>query len=162
MLDWKREAADELRNYMNRKAAIANISDQIADLATEITSIRSASADGSPVAGGSNGRDDALVNNILKRERLEEAQRLTENRVRRVDRALNQLSERDRCVLQRFYITPCIGGVERLCRELAMRKRQLTVGRIAHCGILQSQCTASQRRERNVGKNREHFHGNLC
>lgn len=39
-MDWKREAADELRNYMNRKAAIANISDQIADLATEITSIR--------------------------------------------------------------------------------------------------------------------------
>ena len=64
----------------------------------------------------------ALVNNILKRERLEEAQRLTENRVRRVDRALNQLSERDRCVLQRFYITPCIGGVERLCRELAIEK----------------------------------------
>ena len=122
MLDWKREAADELRNYMNRKAAIANISDQIADLATEITSIRSASADRSPVAGGSNGRDDALVNNILKRERLEEAQRLTENRVRRVDRALNQLSERDRCVLQRFYIAPCIGGVERLCRELAIEK----------------------------------------
>lgn len=46
-MDWKREAADELRNYMNRKAAIENISDQIADLATEITSIRSASADGS-------------------------------------------------------------------------------------------------------------------
>ena len=113
MLDWKREAADELRNYTNRKAAIENIRDQIADLA---------SADGSPVAGGSNGRDDALVNNILKRERLEEAQRLTENRVRRVDRALNQLSERDRCVLQRFYITPCIGGVERLCRELAIEK----------------------------------------
>ena len=106
-MDWKREAADELRNYMNRKAAIENIRDQIADLATEITSIRSASADGSPVAGGSNGR---------------EAQRLTENRVRRVDRALNQLSERDRCVLQRFYITPCIGGVERLCRELAIEK----------------------------------------
>ena len=122
MLDWKREAADELRNYTNRKAAIENIRDQIADLATEITSIRSASADGNPVAGGSNGRDDALVNNILKCERLEEAQRLTENRVRRVDRALNQLSERDRCVLQRFYIAPCIGGVERLCRELAIEK----------------------------------------
>ena len=117
-MDWKREAADELRNYQNRKLAIANLSDQIADLATEITSIRSASADGNPVAGGSNGRDDALVNNILKRERLEEAQRLTENR----DRALNQLSERDRCVLQRFYITPCIGGGERLCRELAIEK----------------------------------------
>lgn len=121
-MDWKREAADELRNYQNRKLAITNISEQIKDLAMEITSIRSASADGSPVAGGSNGRDDALVNNILKRERLEEAQRLTENRVRRVDRALNQLSEQDRCVLQRFYITPYIGGVERLCRELSIEK----------------------------------------
>ena len=112
-MDWKREAADELRNYQNRKLAIANISDQIADLATEITSIRSASADGSPVAGGSNGRDDALVNNILKRERLEEAQRLTENRVRRVDRALNQLSDIEKttayrwkdCALRNFTIT---------------------------------------------------------
>lgn len=121
-MDWKREAADELRNYQNRKLAIANISDQIKDLATEITSIRSASADGSPVAGGSCGRDEALVNNIVKRERLAESMRLTENRVRRVERALNQLSEQDRCVLQRFYITPCIGGVERLCRELAIEK----------------------------------------
>ena len=162
MLDWKREAADELRNYTNRKAAIENIRDQIADLATEITSIRSASADGNPVAGGSNGRDDALVNNILKRERLEEAQRLTENRVRRVDRALNQLSERDRCVLQRFYIAPCIGGVERLCRELAIEKTTAFAGRTAHCGILQSQCTASQRCEHNAGKNREHFRRKLC
>lgn len=25
-------------------------------------------------------------------------------------------------MLQRFYITPCIGGVERLCRELAIEK----------------------------------------
>lgn len=121
-MDWKREAADELRNYQNRKLAITNISEQIKDLAMEITSIRSASADGSPVAGGSNGRDDALVNNILKRERLEEAQRLTENRVRRVDRALNQLSEQDRCVLQRFYIAPRVGGVESLCEELHIEK----------------------------------------
>lgn len=162
MLDWKREAADELRNYTNRKAAIENIRDQIADLATEITSIRSASADGSPVAGGSNGRDDALVNNILKRERLEEAQRLTENRVRRVDRALNQLSERDRCVLQRFTSRRVSAASSGCAGNWPSRKRPLTVGRIAHCGILQSQCTASQRRERNVGKNREHFHGNLC
>ena len=62
MLDWKREAADELRNYMNRKTAIENIRDQIADLATEITSIRSASADGSPVAGGSNGSHEKKNN----------------------------------------------------------------------------------------------------
>ena len=122
ILDWKREAADELRNYQNRKLAITNIAGQINDLRREITSIRSASADGSPVAGGSNGRDDALVNNIVKRERLEEALRLTENRVQRVEHAMNQISERDRCVLQRFYITPCIGGVERLCRELAIEK----------------------------------------
>lgn len=121
-MDWKREAADELRNYQNRKLAITNISEQIKDLEMEITSIRSASADGSPVAGGSNGRDDALVNNILKRERLEEAQRLTENRVRRVDRALNHLSEQDRCVLQRFYIAPRVGGVESLCEELHIEK----------------------------------------
>lgn len=121
-MDWKREAADELRNYMNRKAAIANISDQIADPGDRDHKHPQRIGGRQSVAGGSNGRDDALVNNILKRERLEEAQRLTENRVRRVDRALNQLSERDRCVLQRFYITPCIGGVERLCRELAIEK----------------------------------------
>lgn len=122
MLDWKREAADELRNYMTERrqlqtSAIRSLTwrqRSQASAAHRRTAVR--------VAGGSNGRDDALVNNILKRERLEEAQRLTENRVRRVDRALNQLSERDRCVLQRFYITPCIGGVERLCRELAIEK----------------------------------------
>lgn len=121
-MDWKREAIDELRSYQNRKAAIVNIADQIKDLETEITAIRSASADGRHVAGGSNGRDDALVNNIVKRERLTESMRLTENRVRRVDRVMGQLSDRDRCVLQRFYIAPRVGGVESLCEELHIEK----------------------------------------
>lgn len=151
-MDWKREAADELRNYMNRKAAIENIRDQIADLATEITSIRSASADGSPVAGGSNGRDDAIVNNILKRERLEEAQRLTENRVRRVDHALNQISERDRCVLQRFYIAPCIGASSGCAGNWPSRSQQHTVGKTARCGISRLSCMASRRADGKMRK----------
>ena len=131
MLDWKREAADELRNYTNRKAAIENIRDQIADLATEITSIRSASADGSPVAGGSNGRDDALVNNILKRERLEEAQRLTENRVRRVDRALNQLSSGTGVCCSAFTSHRASAASSGCAGNWPSRSQQHTVGKTA-------------------------------
>ena len=121
-MDWKREAVDELRNYQARKHAISSIAGQIEDLRKEITSIRSASADGTPVSGGSNGRDDALVNNIMKRDKLKDSQKLTENRVHRIENALAQLSDRDRCVLQRFYIAPMAGGMERFCMEQNVEK----------------------------------------
>lgn len=51
-MNWKKEAADKLRNYTARQQALTNIAEELRRLEIRSTSIRSASADGTPVRHG--------------------------------------------------------------------------------------------------------------
>lgn len=116
-MNWKKEAADKLRNYTARQQAVTNISEQLRSLEIKATSIRSASVDGTPVQGGGSGREDAMLNNIVNRAELE--RQLEQARIwcRTVERALSVLTDQERLVLDRFYIHPAKGNLDRLCQE---------------------------------------------
>lgn len=51
-MDWKREAESKLRNYTAQKNSIRRTQDEVKRLQMTLTSIRSATSDGTPVAGG--------------------------------------------------------------------------------------------------------------
>lgn len=119
-MNWKKEAADKLRNYTARQQAVSSIAEQIRSLEIKAVSIRSASADGTPVQGGGSGREEAMLNNIVHRAELE--RQLEEAKIwcSAVDSALNVLSDQERLLLDRFYIHPARGNLERLCEELGV------------------------------------------
>ena len=119
-MNWKKEAADKLRNYTARQQAVTNISEQLRSLEIRAASIRSASADGTPVQGGGSGREEAMLNNIVTRAELE--RQLEQARIwcSTVESALSVLTEQERLVLDRFYIHPARGNLERLCEELGV------------------------------------------
>lgn len=119
-MNWKKEAADKLRNYTARQQAITNIAEELRRLESKSTSIRSASADGSPVQGGGSGREDAMLDNLCHRAELE--RQLEEARIwcSTVENALSVLTEQERLVLDRFYIHPAKGNVDRLCEEMGV------------------------------------------
>lgn len=121
-MDWKREAKDKLRNYSARRTALENIPEEIRRLEARATGIRSASADGTPVRGGGNGREDMLLSNIAERDELHLQLKNAQKWVENVDRAMTTLTAEERLVLERLYIYPAMGNVDRLCGELGIEK----------------------------------------
>ena len=121
-MNWKFEAIEKLKEYTARKNAITSIPEELKRLEEDAQRIRAASTDATPVQGGGSGREDMLLSNIVHREELQ--RRLSDARrwVKIVDDGLAVLSEEDRLVLDRFYIHPMRGNVERLCDELAVEK----------------------------------------
>lgn len=121
-MDWKREAADKLRNYEARKQATENIQEEIKRLEIEYTSIRSAVTAGPPVSGGGSSREDVLLNNIAHREELKRRLRDVRLWVSQVDKALGVLDADERIVLDRLYIHQSKASVIELCEKLNLEK----------------------------------------
>ena len=120
-MNWKFEAMEKLREYEARKQSLATIPDEIRRLELDYTRIRSATRDGTPVRGVS-AREDMLLSNIVHREELERALEMARMWVALVDAGLELLAPEERLVLERFYMRPERGNVERLCQELGLEK----------------------------------------
>lgn len=121
-MNWKSEAVDKLRQYEAKKLSLVNIPLEISRLESAARGIRSAASDGTPVSGGGSGREDMLLSNIVHREELERSLEQAQKWVALVDAALAILSTEERLLLERFYVHPERGSVDRLCEELRCEK----------------------------------------
>ena len=121
-MNWKTEAVDKLRQYEARRNSLISIPAEIEQIRISRAAIRSATADASPVRGGGSGREDMLLSSIVKEEELERSLEMARKWVDLVDAGLEILTEEERLVLDRFYIRPSKGNVDRLCSELHIEK----------------------------------------
>ena len=119
-MNWKFEAIEKLKEYTARKNAITSIPEEIKRLEEDAQRIRAASTDATPVQGGGSAREDMLLSNIVHREELQRRLSDAQRWVKIVDDGLAVLSDEDRLVLDRFYIHPMRGNVDRLCGELGL------------------------------------------
>ena len=69
-MNWKYEAIEKLKEYSAKKQSLKSIPEEMARLESVMQSIRSATADGTPVSGGGSGREDMMLSNIVHREEL--------------------------------------------------------------------------------------------
>ena len=124
-MNWKFEAIEKLKQYEAKKQSLTSIPEEIARLESAMQSIRSATADGTPVKGGGSGREDMRLSNIVHREELERSLEQAKMWVALVDAGLEILRDEERLILDRFYIHPERGNVDRLCGELCVEKSQV-------------------------------------
>ena len=117
-MKWKQEAIEKLRKYNLLLSARVNIPEEIARLESEACSIKSATADGTPVQGGGNKREDRILDNIMAREELQLQYKRNEREIHAIERGIAALNEEERRVLKEMYMTSDKGGKERLMREL--------------------------------------------
>lgn len=122
-MNWKNEAMERLREYEAKKRAVRCIPEELAALEAASVKLRGAVVDGTPVRGGGSGREDALLNNIVKRQELQENLERTHKWLALTDTALGTLTPEDRQVVERFYIYPERGAAERLVAELGLEVR---------------------------------------
>lgn len=121
-MNWKYEAIEKLRDYEAKKLALSTLPEEIRRLELDARRIRSACGDGTPVKGGGSTREDMMLSNIVHREELERALEMARKWVALVDAGMEILGAEDRLVLERFYMHPERGNVERLCGELGLEK----------------------------------------
>lgn len=121
-MNWKYEAIDKLKQYEAKKKALVSIPAEISRLELAMKSIRSATADGTAVQGGGSGREDMLLSNIVHRQELAGALEQAKKWVAAVEGGLAVLGADERLILDRFYINPAPGNVDKLCGELGVEK----------------------------------------
>lgn len=121
-MDWKKEAADKLRDLELKREALRNIPMEKERVRSCMEGIRSAGVDGDPVKGSTNRREERLLGCIVKLDELERQETQARLWVEMVSGALEQLGKEERLVLDRLYICPLKGNVDRLCEELALER----------------------------------------
>lgn len=117
-MNWKFEAVEKLRQYEAKKQSLKSIPEEVKRLESAMRSIRSATADGTPVAGGGSGREDMMLSNIVHREELDRSLEQAQKWVALVEAGLEILSQDERLILERFYIHPEKGAADRLAGDL--------------------------------------------
>ena len=121
-MNWRGEAVEKLRKYDAMCRSLQNIPLEVKRLEVDARAIRGARTDGTPVKGGGSGREDALINNIAHRQELTWALEQAKYWVDITRRGLETLTPEEKLVLQRFYLTPEQGSVQRLCMELGVEQ----------------------------------------
>ena len=121
-MKWKNEAMEKLRRYDAMRQALRNIPAEIERLEADACALRGATTDRTPVKGGGSRREEALINNLVQRQELELTLEQVKRWLRITDRGLLALREDERLVLQRLYLYPEKGAVDRLCNELGVEQ----------------------------------------
>ena len=114
---WKFKAIDKLRNYAAQKASMETLEEELDLLESEAYSIKSATADGTPVRGGGSGREDRLLSNIVQRDEHKLMLERARKSVSGIERGLSVLNAEERRILERVYIFSEEGAVQRLMEE---------------------------------------------
>ncbi len=95
----------DMKRYKDQLRSLAAIPERIRALEEEFTAIRAASVDGEPVSGGgTNRREEALIDNIDMRTRLENSLSVAEQDVQRINESIERLSDREQFVFKAYYI----------------------------------------------------------
>lgn len=123
-MKWKQEAMERLRRYEPMRQALRNIPEEIDRLRVAAGTMRGAAID--PVsAKGSGNREDVLINNLVERQELEWALDQVKRWLANTERGLLALPREERLILQRLYMTPESGALERLCHELGVEQSSI-------------------------------------
>lgn len=122
-MDWKRAAIEDLKLYHRRRDSLNNLKDRIQALKEHYLSVKcSLGSDAAPVKNGSSKIEDRMLNNIVERERLTHTYKATRRLVELTERGLKGLDDKERLVIERFFVTKERNHVERLMDELHVEK----------------------------------------
>lgn len=124
VLNWKKEAANDLKSYPQRKKSLTNIRERINVLEEQFVSLKGVSTD-TPVMGGMSRQEEKMLNNISERECLEFSLKITERLVELTEKGLEVLEKRERQILEGFFFERSENNVERMCERFYLEKSRL-------------------------------------
>lgn len=120
-MNWKQESKDELREYEAKRTAVQSIPEDIKQLEAQMVKL-GGSSNSTPVKGGGSPWEDRQINLIVKIDKLKTSLNYAQDWVSKVERGLAVLTSEERLILDRFYINPAKGNVDRLCGDLHVER----------------------------------------
>lgn len=123
-MNWKKEAANDLRTYPQRKESVINTMERIKVLEEQYVSLKGISTD-TPVMGGMSRQEEKMLDNIAERDRLNESLKIAKKLVELTEKGLSVLDERERKIIDGFYFSKTDNNVERMCTEFHLEKTRL-------------------------------------
>ncbi len=120
-MNWKNEAVEKLKQYGAMRASTVNLPVELRRLELDAQKIRTSDPGKSMVKGVSQ-REELLLSNLVHRQELENALEQADCWVKEVENALDTLEPEDRLVLDKLFVYPGCGNLERLCIELGTEK----------------------------------------
>lgn len=118
MINWKKEAIEELKRLEDLKESIHYLNERIELTQNQLYNI-SAVQIGERVGGSGDG-DDVRLSKMVELEELKARKLITEKRVQLLQDCLDKLSEEQRLILNRFYIRHTSDYIEELEEVLYM------------------------------------------
>ena len=124
-MKWTECAITDLRKYSGMQESLRNIPEKVRALEIRFESIKGASGDSTPVQGGGSHMEDAMLDNIVERERLKLLYQADKHLVRIIERGLASLTDEERMVLDLFYINRTKHYLEELTKRLGYEQAQI-------------------------------------
>lgn len=123
MINWKKEAIEELKRLEDLKESIHSLNERIELIQGQLYNI-SAVQIGERV-GSSDDGDDVRLSKMVELEELKARKLITEKRVQLLQDCLDKLSEEQRLILDRFYIRRTSDYIEELEEVLFKSRTQI-------------------------------------
>lgn len=125
-MDWQKISIERLKDYAAREQSVMLIPEQLKALEMSFVSLRAARTDSTPVVEGrGNKREDALISNIVSRQELERNLSIAEKEIAITNAGLAVLTEEEKKILYKFYISRRRGYIDELCNELGYERSQV-------------------------------------
>lgn len=121
-MNWKHEAVNKLRRYDAMQRATVNLPLEIKRLKAETEGVRSGLQVGFAGGKSSRSKEDALLDNLMKRQQLQWSLDQAQCWTGTVSRALGALEPEERLILQQLYILPHEGAVGQLMETLSVER----------------------------------------
>lgn len=104
-MDYRKLAVDELRKISALRTAEVVCRDRLSELNDRLHTLKIPSPQAAPVQGGGNRTEEQWLNVIASKSDEERRLRSLRRRLKRFDLAWNKLTDRDKAVLDVWYIT---------------------------------------------------------
>lgn len=125
MYYYEEKAIRLLESYERKKISIENMKDELEELKCEKVSLRGMS-DGTPVQGGDlNKQEKKRIDILCRQDDIENDIRKTELELRRIERSLGSLDDKQKKVLDRCHINRLDKPIERLCIDFNYSSKQI-------------------------------------
>ena len=115
-MDWRKIAAEDLRQYPYLKAGYKHNEDRIRDLDERIARL---------TASGIAADDDRIIECVANRDKLKLSNGATKPLIKAVEESLKLLSDEERSALTRVYINNEKKAIDRLCNELGYERTKV-------------------------------------
>lgn len=120
-MKWEKEMESKLKEYPYKKNALTEIKNRINFIRDTIYSLKPM-GNTDPVQGGGSKQEDYLLNRIVEKNELEKTYKDLLYDVRFVDRALKCLNDKEKEVIELYYLNTVRLKIETICDRMGYEK----------------------------------------